>query len=107
MILSDITSPAEAGFAKAGNRVPLFGIMRASGTADAIRRAAARKGEAALVPGLQRLPPPEPWNFKFPPPLSPANGSGARFGLTETAGVQGVGTCVIWRWPRRAFACWG
>jgi len=28
MILSDLPSPAEAGFAKAGNRFPLFGIMR-------------------------------------------------------------------------------
>jgi hypothetical protein len=28
MILSDLASPAEAGFAKAGNRIPLFGIMR-------------------------------------------------------------------------------
>ena len=27
MILSDLPSPAEAGFAKAGNRNPLFGIM--------------------------------------------------------------------------------
>jgi hypothetical protein len=27
MIFSDLASPAEAGFAKAGNRVPLFGIM--------------------------------------------------------------------------------
>ena len=27
MILSDLASPAEAGFAKAGNRSPLFGIM--------------------------------------------------------------------------------
>jgi len=26
--LSDLTSPAEAGFAKAGNRYLLFGIMR-------------------------------------------------------------------------------
>jgi hypothetical protein len=28
MILSDLPSPAEAGFAKAENRFPLFGIMR-------------------------------------------------------------------------------
>ena len=28
MIFSDLPSPAEAGFAKAGNRFPLFGIMR-------------------------------------------------------------------------------
>jgi hypothetical protein len=28
MILSDLASPAAAGFAKAGNRCPLFGIMR-------------------------------------------------------------------------------
>jgi hypothetical protein len=28
MIFSDLASPAEAGFAKAGNRFPLFGIMR-------------------------------------------------------------------------------
>src|SRR5258707_846418 len=28
MILSDLPSPAEARFAKAGNRFPLFGIMR-------------------------------------------------------------------------------
>jgi len=27
MILSDLPSPAEAGFAKAENRVPLFRIM--------------------------------------------------------------------------------
>ena len=27
MIFSDLPSPAEAGFAKAGNRFPLFGIM--------------------------------------------------------------------------------
>ena len=27
MILFDLASPAEAGFAKAGNRCPLFGIM--------------------------------------------------------------------------------
>jgi hypothetical protein len=27
VILSDFASPAEAGFAKAGNRFPLFGIM--------------------------------------------------------------------------------
>jgi hypothetical protein len=27
MIFSDLPSPAEAGFAKAGNRYPLFGIM--------------------------------------------------------------------------------
>jgi hypothetical protein len=27
MIFSDLASPAEAGFAKAGNRLPLFGIM--------------------------------------------------------------------------------
>jgi hypothetical protein len=27
MIFSDLPSPAEAGFAKAGNRLPLFGIM--------------------------------------------------------------------------------
>jgi len=27
MILSDLPSPAEAGFAKAGNRFTLFGIM--------------------------------------------------------------------------------
>jgi hypothetical protein len=27
MILSDLASPNEAGFAKAGNRFPLFGIM--------------------------------------------------------------------------------
>src|SRR2546430_10790505 len=27
MIFSDLPSPAEAGFAKAGNRCPLFGIM--------------------------------------------------------------------------------
>ena len=27
MILSDLPSPAEAGFAKAGNRFPLFGIV--------------------------------------------------------------------------------
>jgi hypothetical protein len=28
MILSDLASPVEAGFAKAGNRLTLFGIMR-------------------------------------------------------------------------------
>jgi len=28
MIFSDLASPAEAGFAKAGNRYPLFRIMR-------------------------------------------------------------------------------
>jgi hypothetical protein len=28
VILSDLASPAEAGFAKAGNRCPLFGITR-------------------------------------------------------------------------------
>jgi hypothetical protein len=28
MIFSDLAAPAEAGFAKAGNRHPLFGIMR-------------------------------------------------------------------------------
>jgi len=28
MIFSGLPSPAEAGFAKAGNRLPLFGIMR-------------------------------------------------------------------------------
>jgi hypothetical protein len=28
MILSDLPSPAEAGFVKAGTRFPLFGIMR-------------------------------------------------------------------------------
>jgi len=28
MILSDLPSPAEAGFAKAGNRGSIFGIMR-------------------------------------------------------------------------------
>jgi hypothetical protein len=33
MILSDLTSPAEAGFAKAGNRFPLFGITRGPGLA--------------------------------------------------------------------------
>jgi len=27
-MFSDLASPAEAGFAKAGNRYPLFGIMR-------------------------------------------------------------------------------
>jgi len=27
MIFSDLTSPAEAGFAKAGNRYPLFETM--------------------------------------------------------------------------------
>jgi hypothetical protein len=27
MIFSDLPSPAEASFAKAGNRFPLFGIM--------------------------------------------------------------------------------
>jgi hypothetical protein len=27
VIFSDLASPAEAGFAKAGNRFPLFGIM--------------------------------------------------------------------------------
>jgi hypothetical protein len=27
MIFSDLASPAEAGFAKAGNRFTLFGIM--------------------------------------------------------------------------------
>jgi len=27
MIFSNLASPAEAGFAKAGNRFPLFGIM--------------------------------------------------------------------------------
>jgi hypothetical protein len=27
MILSNLASPAEASFAKAGNRFPLFGIM--------------------------------------------------------------------------------
>jgi hypothetical protein len=27
MIFSDLPSPAEAGFAQAGNRYPLFGIM--------------------------------------------------------------------------------
>jgi hypothetical protein len=27
MIFSDLASPAEAGFAKAGNRFPLFGIV--------------------------------------------------------------------------------
>jgi len=27
MIFSDLASPAEAGFAKAGNRFSLFGIM--------------------------------------------------------------------------------
>jgi hypothetical protein len=27
MVFSDLPSPAEAGFAKAGNRIPLFGIM--------------------------------------------------------------------------------
>jgi len=27
MIFSDLASPAEAGFAKAGSRFPLFGIM--------------------------------------------------------------------------------
>ena len=43
MILSDLPSPAEAGFAKAGNRFPspigvedmLFGIMRYFGSAKA------------------------------------------------------------------------
>jgi hypothetical protein len=30
MIFSDLPSPAEAGFAKAGNRFPLFGIMLAA-----------------------------------------------------------------------------
>ena len=33
-ILSDLPSPAEAGFAKAGNRFPLFGIMRYRGGAE-------------------------------------------------------------------------
>jgi len=28
MIFFDLASPAEAGFAKAGNRFPRFGIMR-------------------------------------------------------------------------------
>jgi hypothetical protein len=28
MILSDLSTPAEAGFAKAGNRFALFGIVR-------------------------------------------------------------------------------
>jgi hypothetical protein len=28
MIFADLPSPAEAGFAKAGSRFPLFGIMR-------------------------------------------------------------------------------
>jgi len=27
MIFSDLASPAETGFAQAGNRLPLFGIM--------------------------------------------------------------------------------
>ena len=31
MIFSNLPSPAEAGFAKAGNRCPLFGIMRYRG----------------------------------------------------------------------------
>jgi hypothetical protein len=31
MIFSDLASPAEAGFAKAGNRITLFGIMLQSG----------------------------------------------------------------------------
>jgi hypothetical protein len=31
MIFSDLPSPAEAGFAKAGNRFPLFGIMLSYG----------------------------------------------------------------------------
>jgi hypothetical protein len=31
MVFSDLPSPAEAGFAKAGNRCPLFGIVRQTG----------------------------------------------------------------------------
>jgi hypothetical protein len=54
MIFSDLASPAEAGFAKAGNR---FGIMRENlSNAEPpmlIRRAPARKGEGGQVPGLQ------------------------------------------------------
>ena len=34
MMFSDLASPAEAGFAKAGNRGPLFGIMLKNDSAD-------------------------------------------------------------------------
>jgi hypothetical protein len=37
MILSDLPSPAEAGFAMAGNRYPLFGIMRCSAPLPLLR----------------------------------------------------------------------
>jgi hypothetical protein len=37
MIFSDLPSPAEAGFAKAGNRFPLFGIMLYQPKAEGIR----------------------------------------------------------------------
>ena len=38
MTLSDLPSPAEAGFAKAGNRFPLFGIMLISLGHDPVRK---------------------------------------------------------------------
>src|SRR5665213_655689 len=56
MTLSDLPSPAEAGFAKAGNRFPLFGIMRRSLRLRLARRAPALRrrviGARGVYPNL-------------------------------------------------------
>jgi hypothetical protein len=48
MIFSDLPSPAEAGFAKAGNRFPLFGIMLRQNVMSLRRRATAAAATRSL-----------------------------------------------------------
>jgi hypothetical protein len=55
MIFSDLASPAEASFAKAGNRFPLFGIMLRRGRApDADGNDAALSVQPLSPRGLRR-----------------------------------------------------
>jgi hypothetical protein len=55
MILSDLASPAEAGFAKAGNRFPLFGIMLQQAAEEA----------SPVIPGRAQSANPESSQIEF------------------------------------------
>jgi hypothetical protein len=61
MILSDLPSPVEAGFAKAGNQYPFFGIMRRTESSGTISGKSGERKQAASV-----LPPSLPSPGKLP-----------------------------------------
>jgi len=56
MIFSDLASPAEAGFAKAGNRRPLRGIMLQMFRRSMILSDLASPAEAGFAKAGNRLP---------------------------------------------------